>query len=150
MIVDVGQLLDRAREFEGLLERYYAELRDQCEDNGVRLLAYYLSRHRRHLEEALGNLDAAARARVRRIKLKYDVEFHPEKEFHLLSVPLERVKGADVLEAAVGHDTTLVRLYRSILEQPLSEEAAQLFEALIRIEERDIVMLKKMIAMNYF
>ena len=30
------------------------------------------------------------------------------------------------------------------------EEATALVEALIRIEEKDVVMLKKMLAMNYF
>ncbi len=44
----------------------------------------------------------------------------------------------------------LSKLYKSILNQPLPQEAAELLESIIRIEERDIVMLKKMIAMNYF
>ena len=54
------------------------------------------------------------------------------------------------LEAAVGYDAELVDLYKKILQQPLSTEAAVLIESLIRLEERDIIMLKKMIAMNYF
>jgi tetratricopeptide (TPR) repeat protein len=150
MIVDIADLLYRAQEFEDKLERYYAALRDQSQDNGVRLLTYYLSRHRRHLQEALDNIDAAELARVRGIKLKYDVEFHPEKDFHIMELPPDQVKGKDVLEAAVAYDEQLVNLYKSILNQPLTEEAIELLESVIRIEERDIVMLKKMIAMNYF
>ena len=150
MIVDFADLLDRAKEFEDRLESYYAELRDQSQDNGVRLLTYYLSRHRRHLQEALDNVGADELAHVRGIKLKHDVEFHPEKDFHVMEMPPEQVKGKDVLEAAVEYDETLVRLYKSILNQPLAKEAAELLESLVRIEERDIVMLKKMIAMNYF
>ena len=150
MIVDFADLLDRAQEFEDKLGRYYATLRDQSQDNGVRLLTYYLSRHRRHLQEALENVEAAELVRIRSIKLKYDVEFHPAKDFHIMSLPPEQVRGKDVLEAAVEYDATLVKLYKSILNQPLPEEAADLLESIIRIEERDIVMLKKMIAMNYF
>lgn len=150
MIVDFADLLDRAQEFEDKLESYYGVLRDQSQDNGVRLLTYYLSRHRRHLQEALGGVRAAELARIRGIKLKHDVEFHPEKDFHIMEQPPERVKGKDVLEAAVQHDAMLVKLYKSILSQPLPKEAAELLESIIRIEERDIVMLKKMIAMNYF
>jgi hypothetical protein len=150
MIVDFADLLDRAQEFEDKLEYYYASLRDQSQDNGVRLLTYYLSRHCRHLQEGLNNVDAAELARVRSIKLKHDVEFHPEKDFHIMELPPEQVKGKDVLEAAVQYDGTLVKLYKSILNQPLPKEAAELLESIVRIEERDIVMLKKMIAMNYF
>jgi len=150
MIVDMADLLDRAREFEDRLEGYYATLRDQSQDNGVRLLTYYLSRHRRHLQEALGDIDAADLARIRAIKLKHDVEFHPERDFRIIAVPVEEVKGKDVLEAAVDYDGALVGLYQTILNQPIYEEAAELLRSLIRIEERDIVMLKKMIAMNYF
>ncbi len=150
MIVDIAEVLRRAGEFEERLGQYYAALRDASADNGVRLLTYYLSRHRRHLLEALKNYDAAALQQVGSIKLKHDVEFQPEKELPLLSLPPSAVKGRDVLEAAVKYDTILVELYRKILRQPLLPAASEMLEGLIRVEERDIVMLKKMIAMDYF
>ena len=150
MIVDIAELLKRAGEFEERLGKYYAAIRDGSADNGVRLLTYYLSRHRRHLQEALGNFDPSALEQVRRIKLKHDVEFQPEKDFQLMSLPPAQVKGKDILEAAVQYDTTLVDLYRKILRQPLHSSASELLESLIRVEERDIVMLKKMLAMDYF
>lgn len=149
-IINIEDLLDRAREFEVRLEKYYASIRDESQDNGVRLLTYYLSRHRRHLEEALSDYNPEELSRIGGVKLKYDIEFYPEKAFHLMKTPPQEVKGRELLEAAVGYDTELVDLYKKILEQPLSTEAAVLIESLIRLEERDIVMLKKMIAMNYF
>ena len=150
MIVNIAELLKRAGEFEERLGAYYAAIRDESSDNGVRLLTYYLSRHRRHLQEALRNFDPSALEQVRRIKLKHDVEFQPEKDFPLMSIPPAQVKGKDILEAAVKYDTTLVDLYRKILRQPLHPAASEILESLIRVEERDIVMLKKMIAMDYF
>ncbi len=150
MIVDIAELLRRAGEFEQRLGQYYAAIRDGSADNGVRLLTYYLSRHRRHLQDALKNYDAAALQQVGRIKLKHDVEFQPEKDFPLMSLPPSAVKGRDILEAAVRYDTILVELYRRILRQPLAPAVSEMLEGLIRVEERDIVMLKKMIAMDYF
>jgi len=67
-----------------------------------------------------------------------------------MQTPPREVKGQALLEAAVGYDTELVSLYKQILRQPLSTEATALVESLIRLEERDIVMLKKMIATHYF
>lgn len=148
-IVSIGDLLDRAGASEERLEKYYAALRDASKDDGVRLLTYYLSRHRRHLQEVLKDFSAGEIERIRSVRLKYDIEFHPEKEFHLIETSRE-VKGQALLEAAAGYDAELISLYQKILRQPLNPEATAFVESLIRVEERDIVMLKKMLAMHYF
>jgi hypothetical protein len=149
-IVTLGDLLDRAAEFERRVENYYAAIRDTSKDNGVRLLTYYLARHRRHQEEGFEGLDDSQKARIRAIDLKYDVSFDPERTFHLLNCPPEQITGEELLDAAAGYDAQLIELYKSILQQPLIDEARSVMEALIRVEERDIVMLKKMSAMHYF
>jgi len=147
---NIGGLLDRARDFEEKLVRYYAELRDESYDNGVRLLTYYLSRHRRHLQNALDDLNQSNIANIRKVKIKYDIDFNPENAFHVLGVPSSTLKGKDLLEAAIRYDEALVKLYKTMLENPLSTEASTFIETLIRVEEREIVMLKKMVAMDYF
>ena len=149
-IVSIGDLLDRAGASEERLEKYYAALRDASKDDGVRLLTYYLSRHRRHLQEVLKDFSAGEIERIRSVRLKYDIEFHPEKEFHLIETSPREVKGQALLEAAAGYDAELISLYQKILRQPLNPEATAFVESLIRVEERDIVMLKKMLAMHYF
>lgn len=149
-IVTIRSLLDRAKEFEKRLERYYGSIRDESKDDGVRLLTYYLSRHRRRLDHALAGYGPEDLDRLCRVQLKHDVEFDPEKGFTLMKTPPPAVKGRELLEAAVGHDAQLVALYRQMLQQPIGQEASSLIESLIRLEEKDIVMLKKMIAMNYF
>ena len=149
-IVSIKDMLDRAADFEKRLERYYSEIRDRSTNDGVRLLTYYLSRHRRHLEQALANYSAADLEHIYHVQLKYDIDYHPEQTFHMMKTVPELAKGADLLEAASEYDMELVGFYRKILEQPLSSEAAALIESLIRVEEKDIVMLKKMVAMDYF
>jgi DNA-binding GntR family transcriptional regulator len=149
-ITSIGELLDRAGQFEERLESYYAAIRDRSRDNGVRLLTYYLSRHRRHLQEALQSFTAEQIAHIRKIRLKYDIVFYPEKEFVLMETAPEEVHSQELLEAAVGYDLELVNLYKSILKQPIGPEGTQAVECLIRMEERDIVMIKKMIATHYF
>jgi len=149
-IVTVGALLDKAEQFEQRLERYYAAIRDESEDNGVRLLTYYLSKHRRHLRRALSDLDTAKIRLIRRIELKYADDVDLEKGLHITKTPARDVKGEDLLESAVEHDAALVQLYKGMLRQSLIAEVHAFLEALIRVEERDIVMLKKMLAVHYF
>ena len=149
-IVTLEELLERARQFEERLTRCYAEIRDGCEDKGVRLLTYYLARHRRHLDEALAEFDPEQIKKIGNIQLKHDVDFDPGRALELLERQPCDVTGQQLLDAAVEYDGALIELYRSILRQPLSGEATALLEALIRVEERDIVMLKKTMATHLF
>ena len=102
------------------------------------------------LDAALKEFDESAVTRIRATKLKYDVDFHHGKPGDLLSVPPGEVIAQQLIEAAVAHDESLIGLYNGILKPDLGQEATELIESLIRVEERDIVMLKKMLAMNYF
>ncbi len=146
----LGEVLDHARDFEYRLERWYADLRDSTPDNGVRLLTYYLARHRRHQDEAFGDTDPECLARLRAIELRHAADFDPETRYRLLGADPAHVTGISLLQAAIGYDEALVQVYRFVREQPMIDEARDLVDALIRIEERDIVMLKKMAAMHYF
>jgi len=148
--VTIAELLARASDFEARLERCYAEIRDATRDNGVKLLTYYLSRHRRHLAQALEGLDALKIGRINRVRLKFDVDLDSSLASSLLGHPAETITSAELLAAAVDVDSTLIDLYTGILAQPVGPDAAPLFESLVKIEERDVVMLRKMIAMNYF
>jgi len=149
-IVSIGDLVERAQKFEGKLEEYYAQIRDESKDNGVRLLTYYLSRHRRHLQQVMDKFEPDMIDRILKVKLKYDIDFDADKNFHLINKPPDRIKGKELLEAAVNYDMELINLYNNMLEQPLGEDARVFIEGLKRLEEKDVVMLKKMIAMDYF
>jgi hypothetical protein len=149
-ILSIGELLKRAGEFENRVEQYYAAIRDQTEDSGVRLLTYYLCRHRRHIKQALEDFDTDEADKICEELLMYAVEFHPERKFHCLDTNPCDIKGQELIECAVSYNEDLIRLYRNILAQPISGEAKLLLESLICIEEKDIVMLKKMLAMHYF
>ena len=149
-IVNIDELFKRAESFEHRVERYYAQIRDETESNGVRLLTYYLAKHRRHLEQVLKDFETAAVAKVKEVKLKYDVDFSPEHEFRLFEKEAKSIGSQELLDTAAAYDASLIALYKKILSQPIGEEAALIFENLVRVEEKDIVMIKKMIAMNYF
>lgn len=149
-IVTLGDVMDRGRAYEERLAECYADIRDRSADNGVRLLTYYLARHRRHQRMALDGLEPEILRRVRKIELKFDVPFLAMETPRPQFPAVETLKGDALIEIAIRQDEALVDMYRRILEQPLSDDARAVVEALIRVEERDLVMLKKMLAMHYF
>ena len=148
--ITLGTLLDRIETFEEHLEEFFAAVRDRSHDNGVRLLTYYLARHRRHLQQAFEDFEKQDIARIRRVKLGHDIPFAPETERSLLQASPESVTGRALLEAAVAYNSHLVQFYSSILKVPLNKNATFLVLSLIRIEERNTLALNKMIAMHYF
>ena len=146
----LGSLMNRRRTFEVQLASFYAGVRDRSRDNGVRLLTYYLARHRRHQEEALSAYDRTDIARFRKTRIPENIRFDFSGSFALTNVRPAGVKGGELLNAALGYDRALIGLYRSILKQPLDKNAKAMLKSLIRAEERDVTMLKKMTAMHYY
>ncbi len=86
--VTFGDLLDRASAFEERVAHYYASIRDSSAGNEVRLLTYYLARHRRHQKHGLADLDADQKERFRAIEMEHDIRFVPEKSFAFSMRPL--------------------------------------------------------------
>ncbi|MEW5816023.1 MAG: hypothetical protein AB1798_11605, partial [Spirochaetota bacterium] len=129
--ITIGDLLDRAQQFEERLKTYYASIRDQSRDNGVRLLTYYLSRHRNHLQQAMKDYSSQKIHAIRAVRLKYDINFTPEEEFTLIKTPPQEVRAKELLEAAAEYDSNLITFYKTIHQQPLIDEVRALFESLI-------------------
>jgi hypothetical protein len=149
-IVTLGEILDKANAYESRLEAFYASVRDRSTDNGVRLLTYYLARHCRHQAMALAQLAPRELRHLRKIEIRRDLPArldHPEK---LLQATPETVTGDQLIETALRQSSELVELYLEALEQPMIDEAHDVVEALLHIEESDIVMLTKMKAVHYF
>ncbi len=149
-IVTLGHILDWAQAFEKQIETYYTDVRDRTPDNGVRLLTYYIARHRHHQLEALASIPPPSLADIRAVELKFGISFRAAEAAFLSAPTAEHITGDGLIEAAIAFDNALVSIYRAIQDQPLGNAARTLIDALIRLEERDLVMLKKMLAMHYF
>ena len=148
--ISIGDILDKAADFEKLLENYYSLIRDNTLNQGVKLLTYYLSRHRRHLQEAFDYFNPDDLEKIKKVKLKYEIDFINDREFHPMKTPVTEVTGRELLETAIGYNQKLISLYEEIENQPIPGEAKSLIESLISIEKKDIVMLKKTMATDYY
>ena len=148
--VTVGDMLERVRGFERRLEVYYADMRDTTASDGVRLLTHYLARRRHHLRDALESYSPEQLEHIRRVRLKYDdTDFSLQHSFEGTGLPAA-AGGNELLDVAISLVETLIRFYRWMAGQPLGHEAGGLFESLLHIEERHVVELKKIRAMDYF
>lgn len=146
----IGNILDRVQDFEHRLEAYYASVRDLSTDNNVRLVTYYLARHRRHQEMATASAQPDTIRRLRKTKATDDVPVDDIERFSLPPSDPRKITGKELIEAAIHYNGQLLTIYRAILRLPAPEDAIAVVEALISIEEREILMLKKMLTIHYF
>jgi hypothetical protein len=149
-VLNLGEILDRAQDYERLLESYYADLRDRTTCDGTRLLTYYLARHRRHLLEALRTFTSSDLVYVQRTPLKYNgpgLPLEADLEEKKLSPD---AKAEQLLDAAIELVEALASVYRWVAEQDLGTKPLGLFVSLLKMEETHIVELKKIKAMDYF
>ncbi len=148
-VITVEDVLKHAEQFERMLSDYYARLSERSNREGVRLLADYMSRHRRRIGEALQKLSQEQVKRVCSEPLRYAPQAADCRCFEGIELP-PGAGAEQVLDVAVTFDECLVRLYRQVLQQPMDQEVLELFESLVRTEQRDEIQLKKIKAMDYF
>lgn len=148
-VITVDDVLRTAEGFEEKLVEYYKALCDNSTREGVRLLADYMGRHCRRLSDALERLDPDERERICACPIRYepvapDVPCFEDREL------TPDATASEVLDIAIEFDECLAELYRQVLRQDLDQEVKDLFESLVRSEERDEVVLKKIKATDYF
>jgi ferritin-like protein len=108
-----------------------------------------MSRHRKRLRAELEKLDPKELRRICAMPIHYQPDAADCRCFSRVTLPSDAT-AAQVLDAAVTFDQCLVNLYRQAAQQTGDGSVRELFESLIRSEERDEVELKKIKAMNYF
>lgn len=145
----VQAVLTQAEAFEHLLADYYANIASHTVREGVRLLTDYMARHRIRLEEALARMEPSLAAQVASVQLRYQPKAADCTCLEKVELP-DNATAAQVLDAAVTFDNCLVLLYRQVLSQDITPEVREVFESLVRAEERDQRELKKIKAMDYF
>ncbi len=148
-VITIADVLHRAEEFETMLADYYRDLAEHSSREGVKMLTDYMSRHRARIAERLAKLAPEQVERIRSTPLRYEPQAADCRCFEGVELAPGATAG-QVLDAAVVFDECLIKLYRQVVQQPVDEDVRELFEGLIRAEERDEIEKKKIKAMDYF
>ncbi len=148
-IITIADVLTHAKNFERMLSDYYAKLAEHTSREGVRLLTDYMSRHQSRIEKALATLPSEQVSKICSTHLRYEPQAADCRCFEGMELS-SGATAAEVLDKAVTFDECLIKLYRQVLQQPVDQDVKDLFESLVRSEQRDEIELKKIKAMDYF
>jgi|GEM_PF-5167002 rubrerythrin len=149
-IVNLGSFLDEIAKFEQSAEQYYADLRDRTRNDGVRLLTHYLARRKQHLPQAMSLIKQQDLEEARRFPVLLSEDQVPGPAFFAEHRLDDNADGGRLLAQAIIFTETLLQLYEKMVEMIPSGPAHGLFRTLTVIEQRAVVELKKILAMNYF
>jgi rubrerythrin len=145
----ISEIVEYAEKFERDLVEFYQGISDHTKHEGVRMVADYIARHTRHINEMLNDLTEEERHRICSIPLSYKPPVPGKQCFELIELPAD-AKADDVLETAIKFDECLLDMYRSVARQDSERDVKEFFEELVQTLERDQVGLKMIKAENYF
>jgi len=148
-VTTVACVLRRASDFECLLMDYYLSLAEQTHREGVRLLTDYMARHRRRLQEALSRFPGDTYKRISVLPIRYEPVSSECDRFAGRTLDPDAT-AEDVLDVAIELDECLISIYKQVVQQEIDPDVKELFDSLVRMEERDEIQLKKIKAMDYF
>ena len=148
-VTTVACVLRRASDFECLLMDYYLSLAEQTHREGVRLLTDYMARHRRRLQEALSRFPGDTYKRISVLPIRYEPVSSECDRFAGRTLDADAT-AEDVLDVAIELDECLISIYKQVAQQEIDPDVKDLFDSLVRMEERDEIQLKKIKAMDYF
>jgi hypothetical protein len=146
--IAIGKTLDMVADFNRRLDAFYVDIRDNSKDNGIRLLVYYLSHHRRKVDEVMSECVPEIIAGIRAIQLQNYI--CPTEMFLAIDTPVSELTGEALLKSALDYETALIHLHNLILEQPTLNEMRVISKELVDISKNHVAMLNKMQAMHYF
>jgi rubrerythrin len=148
-ITTVNDVVQQAKEFEKRLADLYKRISAKSTQEGARMLADYMSRHRQRINRALSRLSSGKVERILSTPLQYEPENTACRSFDNIDLSPD-ADAKEIIDAAVAFDQCLVEFYRQVADQTVDQDVRELFENLILWEEDDEIQLKKMKAMDYF
>ena len=128
-------VLDHARAFHSKLSELYENLAEEAQQERVKMLLTYLSRHEEHMEESLAGYEEGASRSILDTWFKYIPG--EAKLLQCEGITLEPDMSVDdIVAAALRMDNCLVDLYKEMAATAVSQEVKEVFANLLRMEEQ--------------
>lgn len=136
----VRDFLDHGRKIHADLHALYAHLAETPQQEPIRLLLDYLSRHEQHLADNLARFEHDARRSI----LDAWLEHAPRLQIDALieNAPTHADMQLDeVVRMAAAFDDALVALYREVAESAKDARVRAVFEDLVQLEDSEKVQM---------
>lgn len=149
LAITISSILERAEEFEERLAEYYKKYSHHTRRESIGLLADYISRHSKHIQEYLNKLDEQEKRHICSIQVPYEPKMPDSRSIERLELPFD-ASVDEVIGATLQFDESLIQMYRQVVQQPVAQEIKELFESLIQNIEQQERELEKIRTLDCF
>lgn len=129
------EILEHARAYHHRLSEYYLELQSDTEQERIRLLLNYLSRHERHMEQALAKYTEDASHKILNTWFSYAPDEHMLDACARLDLHPD-MDVDDIVAAVVRYDNCLIEMFRDVEQTASIPEVREAFANLLLMEEQ--------------
>ena len=140
--IQTRDILSKACDFHHKLSHYYDEERQRLDEQKVKLLLEYLSRHEKNLEALLKRCSEDAEPSITNTWFKYTPDHLSEAMDPDVHIPADSTVD-DIVQIALNVDNKLIEFYNDAAERAMSRDVRELFEKLARQEENEEHRLAK-------
>lgn len=119
---------------------FYKSLGEEVEQQRVKMLLEYLSRHETHLEESLESYEQAASDKILNTWLQFVPSSGIEESIKAFSVnPAMSVD--EVVDKTIEFDNALINLYKEVINETSEPTIRAVFQNLVDLEDREKIKM---------
>lgn len=129
----VKDVLDHGRKVHAELRKFYDSLNEQHQQERVKMVLDYLSRHEQNREEALERFEQDARKGILDTWMQYAPSSNVEEILKNCVISPD-MSVDEVVKLGMDFDNALVELYRDAAREAEEEHIKELFQDLVKME----------------
>ena len=138
----VRDFVDFGKALHSRIHALYDAINENVDQERVKMLLDYLSRHEQHLAQTLARYEKETHSGL----LDAWLEYSPELDVDAVMADCmlaERPSTDEIFSAALAFDDTLVRLYREITAKANDPRVRSLFQDLLQQEEQEKIQVAR-------
>ncbi len=132
----VKDVIDYCRSLHHEIGEFYATLGEEVEQQRVKMLLTYLSRHEAHLEESLKDYEADASHKIMDTWLQFVPSSGIEESIKAFNVDPD-MSVDEVVNKTIEFDNALISLYKEAINETSEPSVRAVFENLITMEDKE-------------
>lgn len=136
----VKDVLDYAKTVHADLRKFYDSLNEKNQQERVKILLDYLSRHENHLEETLERFEAGSQTHVLETWMQYAPSINIQQLIDGKSIRTD-MSVDDVVKLAVEFDDAVVELFREAADECEIPTVKEVFHNLVELENQEKLRL---------
>lgn len=137
-----GDVIEQTKAFHQMLSEFYENLSGQVEQERVKLLLEYMSRHQENIASVMKEYAADVAEKILNTWLMFSAKECDLSPFTEARIDMN-MSPQEVIDIAIRIDDCIIETYKAMLNKEVPDDISCVFEDLLKLEEREKVKMAK-------